>query len=144
MAAYAIFIRDRMRDPEGYAAYGAKARAAAPGHAIKPLAFYGAHETWEGEPADGVVVLEFADMDAARAWYKSAAYQEAKAQCQAAAYDDPQIKLILEKRTSGNDHSFVAYLPEQQDLVKAFVQKCLAQKGLAPRGGVEAIKRDYD
>lgn len=79
MAAYAIFIRDRMKDPEEFAIYGQKGRAARGDHPLKPLAYYGAHETWEGEPADGVVVLEFPTLEAARAWYRSPGYQEAKA-----------------------------------------------------------------
>jgi uncharacterized protein (DUF1330 family) len=32
-------------------------------------------EQLEGEPADGVVILEFADMAAAREWYFSEDYQ---------------------------------------------------------------------
>lgn len=79
MAAYVIFIRDRITDPEEFAVYGTKAAAARGDHPIKALAFYGALETLEGDPADGVVVIEFPDMAAAHAWYDSPAYQEAKA-----------------------------------------------------------------
>jgi uncharacterized protein (DUF1330 family) len=32
----------------------------------------------EGDPAEGVVLLQFPDMDAAKAWYGSPAYQDAK------------------------------------------------------------------
>ena len=77
MAAYVIFIRDRMNDPDEFAIYSQKARAARGDHPLKPLAYYGKVETLEGEPADGVVVLEFPTMEAARAWYESPAYQEA-------------------------------------------------------------------
>jgi uncharacterized protein (DUF1330 family) len=77
MAAYAIFIRDRMKDPEEFAVYGQKGRAARGDHPLTPLAYYGAVETWEGQPAEGVVVLQFPTMEAARAWYNSPGYQEA-------------------------------------------------------------------
>ena len=43
----------------------------------RQLAFYGAHEALEGPKADGIVILEFDDMDHARAWHGSHAYQEA-------------------------------------------------------------------
>jgi uncharacterized protein (DUF1330 family) len=78
MAAYVIFIRDRIKDPKELAVYGEKAQGSAAGHSLKLLAFYGASETWEGSPADGVVILEFPTAEAARAWYHSPAYQAAK------------------------------------------------------------------
>ena len=78
MVAYAIFIRDSLRDPEELGLYAQKARAARGEHQLKPLAYYGKAETWEGQPTDGVVVLEFPDMDAARAWYNDPVYQAAK------------------------------------------------------------------
>ena len=78
MPAYAIFIRDRLRDPEEFAIYSKKGREARGDHKLTPLAFYGAHETWEGAEADGVVVLQFPTMDEARAWYTSEGYQAAK------------------------------------------------------------------
>ncbi|MFT3966446.1 MAG: DUF1330 domain-containing protein [Sphingobium sp.] len=81
MAAYIVFIRETpVHDPAAMDAY----RAAGPGVAasgdwkLKPLAAYGALETLEGEEADGVVLLEFPDMAAARAWYDSPAYSEAR------------------------------------------------------------------
>jgi uncharacterized protein (DUF1330 family) len=78
MPAYAIFIRDSMNDPDEFAIYAQKGRAARGDHPLTPLAYYGAHETWEGEPADGVVLLQFPTMEAARAWYNDPAYQAAK------------------------------------------------------------------
>lgn len=79
MAAYVVFIRDRINDPAEFAIYGQKAAAARGDHKITPLAFYGNLETLEGDPADGVVIVQFDSMDAAKAWYESPAYQEAKA-----------------------------------------------------------------
>jgi len=78
MSAYAIMIRDRMKDAEAFATY-AKLAPAARVEGLKALAFYGPHEVVEGEAADGVVILEFPDMAGAKAWYDSPAYQAAKA-----------------------------------------------------------------
>jgi uncharacterized protein (DUF1330 family) len=80
MAAYILFVRDRITDAEAFAAYGPMAGAARGDHPLKPLAFYGELETLEGDRADGVVLLEFPTMEAAKAWYDSPAYQAAKAQ----------------------------------------------------------------
>ncbi|MFN3523468.1 MAG: DUF1330 domain-containing protein [Phenylobacterium sp.] len=80
MAAYVIFIRESMTDPDAFALYGPMSREARGDHAITPLAFYGNLEVLEGAPAEGVVVLQFPSMEAAHAWYDSPAYQAAKAQ----------------------------------------------------------------
>lgn len=77
MATYMIFIREgEIVDPEAMAAYQASNRSGQPPAGMRPLVVYGAMETLEGEAADGVVVLEFADSDAAKAWYHSPEYQE--------------------------------------------------------------------
>jgi len=75
MTAYALFIRNSITDAEGMKTYGALAAKAR--GTFKPLAVYGPIETLEGETSEGVVLLEFEDMDAAKAWYNSPAYQEA-------------------------------------------------------------------
>ena len=77
MSAYAVMIRDRMIDADEFATYGKMAREGRGDNPPKPLAFYGAHEVVEGPPAEGVVILEFADMAAAKAWYHSEGYQKA-------------------------------------------------------------------
>jgi uncharacterized protein (DUF1330 family) len=79
MATYVIFIRDKMKDPEEFKVYSQKSAAARGEHALRAHVYYGALETLEGLPADGVVVVEFPDKAAANAWYNSPAYQEAKA-----------------------------------------------------------------
>ncbi len=87
MAAYVILIREKLRDAEAMARYGEGAKAARGDHPITPLAFYGKHEVTEGPDADGVVILSFPDMAAAKAWYDSPAYTEARAhRFQAADY----------------------------------------------------------
>lgn len=75
MAAYAIFIRNSISDPEEMKIYGGKA-AAARGD-FKLLAAYGPSETMEGQKSEGQVLIEFKSMEDARAWYNSAAYQDA-------------------------------------------------------------------
>jgi uncharacterized protein (DUF1330 family) len=78
MPAYIVFTKEREHDAEAMAAYGAKAGSTLAGHTAKPLAFYGAIETLEGPEAKGSVIIEFPDVDAARAWYQSEAYQDAR------------------------------------------------------------------
>ncbi len=78
MAAYAIFIREKLRDPKVIDAYNGKAGPSLDGHAAKILAAYGGIQTLEGPPAEGVVLLEFPTMAAAKAWYEGPAYTEAR------------------------------------------------------------------
>lgn len=87
MATYMIFIREgAVVDAEALAAYQSGNRGGAvPG--LTPLAVYGELETLEGDAADGVVVLQFPDREAAKAWYFSPEYQErAKLRQKAAPY----------------------------------------------------------
>ena len=78
MSAYLVFIKEREHDSTAMANYAAKAGASLDGHTAKPLAYYGASETLEGPEAAGCVIIEFPTMDAARAWYRSEAYQAAR------------------------------------------------------------------
>jgi uncharacterized protein (DUF1330 family) len=81
-----IFIREgEIVDPEAMAAYQSGNGSGVTPAGLKPLVVYGALESIEGEPADGVVVLEFPDKDAAKAWYFSPEYQERAALRQKAA-----------------------------------------------------------
>jgi uncharacterized protein (DUF1330 family) len=66
MAAYMIFLREgEVVDAEAMARYKA-GPSAPPLPGMKPLAVYGAMETVEGEPADGVVIMEFPDVATAK------------------------------------------------------------------------------
>lgn len=78
MSAYIVFTRERVRDQDEMDQYTALARPAMAGHPLKPLAAYGQCETLEGAPVDGSVILEFPTIEAARAWYNSPAYTEAR------------------------------------------------------------------
>jgi uncharacterized protein (DUF1330 family) len=78
MSAYVIFIRETTTDAAEMQLYAQTAPAARAGHDITRVAFYGALDVLEGPPTEGVAILRFNDMDAARAWYNSPAYQEAR------------------------------------------------------------------
>jgi uncharacterized protein (DUF1330 family) len=78
MSAYVIFIRDVTTDAAELQQYSQMAPAARTGHDITRIAFYGQLEVLEGPSAEGVAILRFNDMEAARAWYNSPAYHEAR------------------------------------------------------------------
>ena len=87
MTAYAILIREKLRDADAMSRYAEAAKSARGDHKITPLAFYGKHEVAEGASADGVVILAFPTMAEAKAWYESPEYTAAKAhRFQAADY----------------------------------------------------------
>ncbi|KQM51420.1 uncharacterized protein (DUF1330 family) [Sphingomonas faeni] len=77
MTAYVVFVRNEVTDAEEMKQYQAKAPLAREGRTLKPLAFYGAVETLEGQAVEGAVILEFPDVAEAHAWYDSPAYQDA-------------------------------------------------------------------
>ena len=77
MAAYLI-ARVNVHDPEGYEAYKTKASAAIAAHGGRYLVRGGALQVLEGQDAGGrLVIVEFDDMETARNFYNSDAYQEA-------------------------------------------------------------------
>lgn len=82
MTAYAIFIRNSIKDADAMKTYGGLAPKsiqafAEAGGDVKALAAYGPIETIEGDKSDGVVLLQFKTMADAKSWYDSPAYQEA-------------------------------------------------------------------
>ena len=78
MPAYVVVEVD-VENREGYAQYTPLATESLARHGGRFLVRGGKHEVWEGEWSDRIVVLEFDDMDAARAWYFSDDYQAAAA-----------------------------------------------------------------
>lgn len=78
MSAYVIFIRQRTKDPVEMERYTPKAEVSLAGHPIEILAAYGAYEVLEGPEIEGAVLVRFPSMDAAKSWYNSPAYQEAR------------------------------------------------------------------
>ena len=86
MPAYVVFIREsEIRHPEEMDKYQQVSRTEMKPHPLTPLAVYGQQETIEGEDSDGIVILEFPDMDAAKNWYYSPEYQKAAKHRRAAA-----------------------------------------------------------
>ncbi|MDR5886500.1 MULTISPECIES: DUF1330 domain-containing protein [Vreelandella] len=78
MTAYVVMIKEHTHDSDEMERYSEKAKAAREGHDPEPLAFYGDFKVLEGSAMEGAVILRFPDMAAARAWYESPAYQEAR------------------------------------------------------------------
>jgi uncharacterized protein (DUF1330 family) len=78
MAAYVIVEID-VTDPVGYEEYRQAAQAAIGIYGGKYLVRGGASETLEGDwVPQRLVVLEFADAEAARRWWNSPEYEAAK------------------------------------------------------------------
>jgi uncharacterized protein (DUF1330 family) len=77
MTAYVVFIRERMRNRTEYEAYRETSQPVNASHHLKALALYGQHEVLEGPTIEGAVILEFPTIEAAKAYYHSAAYQHA-------------------------------------------------------------------
>jgi len=87
VAAYVVFIREgEVVDPEAMEKYRTEGSKTPPPSTLKPLAVYGDQETIEGEPCDGIVILEFPDRQAAREWYHGDYQNHAKYRQQAAPY----------------------------------------------------------
>ncbi len=85
MAAYLIAQID-VTDPVAYEEYRKQVPATLQGHATRYLVRGGAMARLEGDwPHERVVVIEFPSMEAARAWYDSAAYAGPKALRQGAS-----------------------------------------------------------
>jgi uncharacterized protein (DUF1330 family) len=78
MVAYAVFIRDRLRDPEMMRTYRDEVGATFVGHQATTRASHGAFEMLEGATMESVVITEFPSLAAARAWYDSEAYREVR------------------------------------------------------------------
>jgi len=75
MPSYLV-VNDAIFDGDKLAEYYQAAGPTLAGHSVKPLVITDAAETLEGTPAGSrVVILEFPDRAALRAWYDSPAYQ---------------------------------------------------------------------
>jgi len=78
MTVYIVFTREKTRDPAELQVYMEKVGATMAGHPITPRAVYGRQEVLEGAAVEGVVIVEFPTMEAAKAWYDSPAYREVR------------------------------------------------------------------
>jgi len=87
MSAYIVFTRTKTIDQEELDKYWAGIRATMKGHPIEVLVAYGKHEVLEGDPIEGIVIAKFPNVEAAKDWYHSEAYQSvAKHRRQGAIY----------------------------------------------------------
>jgi uncharacterized protein (DUF1330 family) len=75
MPAYIVFTRELTCDAAGLAVYSEKVGDTLIGHPVTVLAAYGRQEVLEGPSVEGVVILEFPSLEAAKAWYDSPAYR---------------------------------------------------------------------
>ena len=78
MPAYAVFIKEKTLDPTEMEKYSEMVGDTLTGHPVKVLAAYGRQEVLEGPEVEGVVVVEFPSIEAAKKWYDSPAYREAR------------------------------------------------------------------
>jgi uncharacterized protein (DUF1330 family) len=78
MAAYMVFTRYSTLDTKELETYRKMAPATLAGHPVSVRVSYGHHEVVEGPEIEGIVVLEFPTIEAAKAWYDSPAYREAR------------------------------------------------------------------
>jgi uncharacterized protein (DUF1330 family) len=78
MSAYMVFTREKTVDQREMDVYAKGAKASVAGHELNVLAFYGAHEDLEGPPTEGTVIVQFPTMAAAKAWYDSPLYRQAR------------------------------------------------------------------
>ena len=78
MAAYIVFTRESTRDAAELATYSEQVGETLTGHPVTVLAAYGRQEVLEGPEVEGVVILEFPSVEAAKAWYNSPAYCEVR------------------------------------------------------------------
>jgi uncharacterized protein (DUF1330 family) len=78
MATYVIFTREKMRDPAEMETYTKLAGDSLVGHPVKVLAAYGQQEVLEGAAVEGVVIVEFPSITAAKAWYNGPPYRAAR------------------------------------------------------------------
>ncbi|CDN48093.1 DUF1330 domain-containing protein [Neorhizobium galegae] len=77
MTAYAIFIQERSRDAAELQTYAEMLRPLLGESGGTVLAAHGPQDVLEGAAPDGVVMVSFPTMEAARAFYDSPGYQAA-------------------------------------------------------------------
>lgn len=77
MSAYVVMLREQTTDTEQMRIYAKQAPLAREGHAIKPIARYGALKVLEGPEFEGCLIHAFPNAKEAENWYYSPKYQEA-------------------------------------------------------------------
>jgi uncharacterized protein (DUF1330 family) len=86
MVAYVIVMREEpVHTPEQMAEYARKGASNPVDPKMKVLSVYGPLTPLEGDPPDGIAMLEFPTVEDAKAWYYSEGYQDASQHRRAAA-----------------------------------------------------------
>ncbi len=79
MPAYVVATIRNVQDRKALEAYWAHVGPTFEGTGVKPLAVYTPFKQMDGEgPVQGMVVIEFPDMETAERWYDSPGYQAVK------------------------------------------------------------------
>jgi uncharacterized protein (DUF1330 family) len=78
MAAYMVFTREKTLNQGELDTYSKVVGPTLQGREFTSHAVYGKHETLEGPPVEGVVILSFPTYEAALDWYNSPAYAAAR------------------------------------------------------------------
>ncbi len=78
MKGYIVFTKEKTTDAVELAKYMEKVRSTFAGHEPNVLALYGKHQVLEGGATEGVVIVEFPSVAAAKAWYDSPEYTEVR------------------------------------------------------------------
>lgn len=92
MSAYLIATVRRVQDRKGLEEYWSRVGPTFEGTGAKPLAVYTQFKMMEGDgPVEGVVLVEFPNVETAQQWYSGPGYQIAKRYREGAA----DIELIL-------------------------------------------------
>jgi uncharacterized protein (DUF1330 family) len=79
MQAYVVFICREILDWEQLNTYWQRETGTLAGHSARVVVDYTRLRILEGQgPVEGVTVYEFPSMEAARTWYNSAVYREAR------------------------------------------------------------------
>jgi len=78
MSAYLVFTKEKTLNAAELAIYKQKVIPTLNTVGLKILVAYGAQEVLEGDAIEGIVIMEFPTADAAKSWYDSPAYREAR------------------------------------------------------------------
>lgn len=98
MPAYLIALRkEPVKNPAAMAEYQRRTRAMKTKFDMSPRVVYGDIQSLEGNPPDGMILLEFPSIEEARAWYDNPEYQDALPFRQRAADYDMFIVQGLEQ-----------------------------------------------
>ena len=76
MPAYIVFTRTKTIDQKELEKYWTGIKATMKDHPIEVLVADGKHEVLEGDPIEGMVVVKFPSVKAAKDWINSDAYQD--------------------------------------------------------------------